>query len=94
MLVGDDPASAIYVRSKEKSAAESGIAVRVHRLPSSTPIEELLALVASLNADAAIDGILVQDPLPPAMGKGASQKVFDLHVADAADVDAAVNDFV
>jgi len=86
VLVGDDPASAIYVRSKEKSAADSGIAVRVHRLPSSTPLGELLALVAALNADAAIDGILVQDPLPSAMGKGASQKVFDT-IAPSKDVD-------
>src|SRR5688500_4330801 len=72
VLAGDDSASAIYVRSKEKSAAESGIAVHVHRLPASTSLPELSALVLALNADNRIDGILVQDPLPPGMGKNAS----------------------
>ena len=86
VLVGDDPASAIYVRSKEKSASESGIAVQVHRLPASTPLDDLLGLVARLNQDDAIDGILVQDPLPPSMGQGASKRVFDA-IAPAKDVD-------
>ncbi|HUF25101.1 MAG TPA: bifunctional 5,10-methylenetetrahydrofolate dehydrogenase/5,10-methenyltetrahydrofolate cyclohydrolase [Vicinamibacterales bacterium] len=86
VLVGDDPASAIYVRSKEASAAESGIAVQVHRLPASTPLDDLLDLVARLNQDDAIDGMLVQDPLPPSMGKGASTRVFDT-IAPAKDVD-------
>ncbi|MEX2271036.1 MAG: bifunctional 5,10-methylenetetrahydrofolate dehydrogenase/5,10-methenyltetrahydrofolate cyclohydrolase [Vicinamibacterales bacterium] len=86
VLAGDDPASAIYVRSKEKSAAESGIAVDVHRLPASMTLEELLALVGRLNGDDRIDGILVQDPLPAAMGKGASKKVFDA-LSPAKDVD-------
>lgn len=86
VLVGDDPASAIYVRSKEKSAAESGIAVRAHRLPSTTALADVLALVARLNADDGVDGILVQDPLPEAMGKGASKRVFDA-ISPAKDVD-------
>jgi methylenetetrahydrofolate dehydrogenase (NADP+) / methenyltetrahydrofolate cyclohydrolase len=86
VLVGDDPASAIYVRSKEKSAAESGIAVQVHRLPASTPLDDLLSLVARLNQDDAVDGILVQDPLPPGMGTGASTRVFDA-IAPPKDVD-------
>ncbi|MDQ3069762.1 MAG: bifunctional 5,10-methylenetetrahydrofolate dehydrogenase/5,10-methenyltetrahydrofolate cyclohydrolase, partial [Acidobacteriota bacterium] len=86
VLVGDDPASGIYVRSKEKSAAESGIAVGVHRLPASTSLDDLLSLVDTLNRDDGVDGILVQDPLPAAMGKGASTLVFDA-IAAAKDVD-------
>ena len=85
VLAGDDPASAIYVRSKEKSAAESGIAVHVHRLPASTSPAELSGLVLALNADNRIDGILVQDPLPAGMGKDASQ-IFDA-IAPEKDVD-------
>jgi len=86
VLVGDDPASAIYVRSKETSAADSGIAVRAHRLPSTTPLADVLALVERLNADGSVDGILVQDPLPAAMGTGASTRVFDA-IAPGKDVD-------
>lgn len=86
VLAGDDPASAIYVRSKEKSASESGIAVDVHRLPATTTLDEVLALVDRLNRDPRIDGILVQDPLPEGMGKGASKRVFDA-IAPAKDVD-------
>lgn len=65
VLVGDDPASQVYVRSKEKRAAEIGITARDHRLPASTTTDELLALVAALNADREVDGILIQLPLPP-----------------------------
>jgi methylenetetrahydrofolate dehydrogenase (NADP+)/methenyltetrahydrofolate cyclohydrolase len=65
VLVGDDPASAIYVRGKTKAAAECGIAVFDHKLPASTTETELLALVARLNADDAVHGILVQLPVPP-----------------------------
>lgn len=86
VLVGDDPASAIYVRSKEQSASESGIAVHAHRLPAATSLEELLALVDTLNRDDRVDGILVQDPLPEAMGRGAAQRVFDA-IAPGKDVD-------
>jgi len=64
VLAGDDPASAVYVRNKEKSAAEVGMVGQVHRLPASVTEGELLALVERLNADAAVDGILVQLPLP------------------------------
>jgi methylenetetrahydrofolate dehydrogenase (NADP+) / methenyltetrahydrofolate cyclohydrolase len=63
VLVGDDPASAIYVRNKTKACQEAGIAHFDHILPSATQ-EELLALVRRLNADPAVDGILVQLPLP------------------------------
>jgi methylenetetrahydrofolate dehydrogenase (NADP+)/methenyltetrahydrofolate cyclohydrolase len=64
VLVGDDQASAVYVRSKEKAAEEIGMAGKVYRLPASTSESELLALVEQLNADAAVDGILVQFPVP------------------------------
>jgi len=64
VLVGDDPASHIYVRSKGKAATEAGIASFEHRRPAATSESELLALLAELNADPAVDGILVQLPLP------------------------------
>ncbi len=64
VLVGDAPASAVYVRSKDRAAAGVGIAAQTIRLPASTEEAELLALVARLNADDAVDGILVQMPLP------------------------------
>lgn len=64
VLVGDDPASAVYVRNKEKAAQEVGMAGEVYRLPASTSEAELLRLVAELNANSAVDGILVQFPLP------------------------------
>jgi methylenetetrahydrofolate dehydrogenase (NADP+)/methenyltetrahydrofolate cyclohydrolase len=64
VLVGDDPASAIYVRNKGKRAAEVGIATRDHRLAAATSTDALLALVRTLGEDSGIDGILVQLPLP------------------------------
>lgn len=63
ILVGDNPASAIYVRNKEKAAAEVGVESLVYRLDSVTQ-EELTALIEQLNADETVDGILVQMPLP------------------------------
>jgi len=65
ILVGDDPASATYVRNKEKACQEVGIRSVVHRLPASTREEELLALIGTLNEQPDIHGILVQLPLPP-----------------------------
>lgn len=62
--VGEDPASAVYVRNKARAAREAGIAATTHHLPAETPEAELLALIARLNADAAVDAILVQLPLP------------------------------
>ncbi len=62
--VGEDPASAIYVRGKRKACEEAGIHSVEHHLPATTTQEELLALVARLNADPAVHGILVQLPLP------------------------------
>jgi methylenetetrahydrofolate dehydrogenase (NADP+)/methenyltetrahydrofolate cyclohydrolase len=64
VLVGDDPASDVYIRLKHKAAGEVGIVSRDYRLSKDTPEQELLELVAQLNADDAIDGILVQLPLP------------------------------
>ena len=65
ILVGDDPASAVYVRSKDRAAREAGIEATTIRLPADTPEAALLAEIARLNADPAVDGILVQLPLPP-----------------------------
>ena len=65
VLVGEDPASAVYVRSKDRAAAAAGIAARTLRLPADTGEAALLATVAALNDDPDIDGILVQLPLPP-----------------------------
>ncbi len=70
VLVGDDPASQVYVGSKVKQTAEVGMRSVEHRLPASTGQAELLALVDALNADDAIDGILVQLPLPPQIDAG------------------------
>src|ERR1700689_137546 len=64
VLVGDDPASAVYVRSKTKAAREAGVDVRDHKLPATTTQVELMALVRALDADPDVDGILVQLPLP------------------------------
>jgi methylenetetrahydrofolate dehydrogenase (NADP+)/methenyltetrahydrofolate cyclohydrolase len=65
VLVGEDPASAVYVRNKAKQTVEAGMASFEHKLDVSTSEEALLALVAQLNADERVDGILVQLPLPP-----------------------------
>ena len=64
VLVGDDPASAVYVRTKDRAAREAGIDARTMRLPADTTQADLLAQIAALNADATVDGILVQLPLP------------------------------
>jgi methylenetetrahydrofolate dehydrogenase (NADP+)/methenyltetrahydrofolate cyclohydrolase len=83
VLVGDDPASQVYVRSKERRAAEVGVVTRDHRLPAGTDTRTLLALVAELNADPAIDGILVQLPLPRQVDSAAVLRAID----PAKDVD-------
>jgi len=64
VLVGEDPASQVYVRSKTRATAEAGFHGVEHKLPATVSQAELMALVASLNADPAIHGILVQLPLP------------------------------
>ena len=65
VLVGDDPASKVYVGQKEKGCLEAGFASFLHRLPVSTTQEELLDLIGKLNRDVLVHGILVQLPLPP-----------------------------
>jgi len=64
VLVGEDPASAVYVRSKNRATAEAGMASFAHNLPDTTSEADLLQLVTDLNADERVDGILVQLPLP------------------------------
>jgi len=64
VLVGEDPASAVYVRSKNRATAEAGMVSFAHNLPDTTSEHELLQLVTGLNADGRVDGILVQLPLP------------------------------
>ena len=64
ILVGDDPASQVYVRNKERACAKAGLKSTLHRLPADTAQEELMDLVQQLNTDADVHGILVQLPLP------------------------------
>jgi len=77
VLVGEDPASEIYVRNKLRSAAETGLRADLERLPETASLAELLAVVERLNGSDAHDGILVQSPLPDAMGPDAERRVFD-----------------
>ncbi len=77
VLVGDDPSSAIYVRNKVRAGSESGLWVDLQRLPATATLDDLLTLVHALNESPRHDGILVQSPLPPGMGRGAGQRVFD-----------------
>jgi methylenetetrahydrofolate dehydrogenase (NADP+)/methenyltetrahydrofolate cyclohydrolase len=86
VLVGEDPASEVYVRNKVKAGTESGLWVDLQRLPAAATLGDLLELVHRLNASDRHDGILVQSPLPAVMGKGASQHVFDT-IDPAKDVD-------
>jgi methylenetetrahydrofolate dehydrogenase (NADP+)/methenyltetrahydrofolate cyclohydrolase len=86
VLVGDDPGSEIYVRNKLKTAGESGLRADVYRLPATASLDEVLSVVETLNASPAHDGILVQSPLPAALGRDAEQVVFDA-VDPAKDVD-------
>lgn len=65
VLVGSDPASEVYVRTKSKAVVDAGMRSFDHKLPADTPETELIALVERLNADPAVHGILVQLPLPP-----------------------------
>ena len=70
VLVGDDPASHIYIRRKHDAAEEAGIAALDHRLRADVAESELLELIAGLNADDDVDGILVQLPLPAHVDEG------------------------
>jgi methylenetetrahydrofolate dehydrogenase (NADP+) / methenyltetrahydrofolate cyclohydrolase len=83
VLVGDDPASAIYVKSKAKACEETGLYSEVIRLPAQTPEAELLELVAELNRRADIHGILVQSPVP----RDIDEFKVNLAVSPAKDVD-------
>jgi methylenetetrahydrofolate dehydrogenase (NADP+) / methenyltetrahydrofolate cyclohydrolase len=85
VLVGEDPASQVYVRNKARTTLEVGLHSVEHRLPAETAEADLLALVASLNADPAIHGILVQLPLP--------KHIDSTRVLDAIDPDKDVDGF-
>lgn len=84
VIVGDDPASRVYVRNKHRACEEVGIRSDVHALPADTSEAELLTLVARLNADPTVNGILVQLPLPKHLNE---EKVI-LAIDPAKDVDA------
>jgi methylenetetrahydrofolate dehydrogenase (NADP+) / methenyltetrahydrofolate cyclohydrolase len=84
VLVGDDPASEVYVRNKQKACEAVGIDSQLHRLNDKVPADELLRLIAKLNKDNAVHGILVQLPLPKQIDPS---KVL-LAVSPAKDVDA------
>jgi methylenetetrahydrofolate dehydrogenase (NADP+)/methenyltetrahydrofolate cyclohydrolase len=86
VLVGDDPASEVYVRNKLKAGADIGFRADLERLPSTATLADTLVLVDRLNRSAVHDGILVQSPLPKAMGADAEQHVFD-SIAPEKDVD-------
>jgi methylenetetrahydrofolate dehydrogenase (NADP+) / methenyltetrahydrofolate cyclohydrolase len=86
VLVGDNPASEVYVRNKLKAGAEIGFRADLERLAASATVSETIALVERLNRSNTHDGILVQSPLPKAMGAGAEQRVFDA-IAPEKDVD-------
>ena len=83
VLVGEDPASQVYTRNKEKMSNEVGIRGRLHALPAKTSEAELIALLERLNADGDVDGILVQLPLPKQIRE---QRILDL-VSPEKDVD-------
>jgi len=83
VLVGADPASEVYVRSKHKAALEAGFRNFEHKLPATTSHAELLALVQRLNGDAEVDGVLVQLPLPAGLDARAALEALD----PAKDVD-------
>ena len=83
IMVGDNPASAVYVRNKRKACAESGIVSVAHDLPYSTTQQELIQLIEALNHDPSIDGILVQLPLPQHI----EQSVIIEKIDPAKDVD-------
>jgi methylenetetrahydrofolate dehydrogenase (NADP+)/methenyltetrahydrofolate cyclohydrolase len=86
VLVGSNPASQVYVRNKLKAAEEVGFYADCTYLPETASLKDVLAEVDRLNHSSKHDGILVQSPLPKAMGPGATQKVFDA-IAVTKDVD-------
>jgi len=86
VLVGEDPASHVYVRNKLKAAEDVGFYADCTRISADATLADVLAVVDRLNKSEQHDGILVQSPLPKAMGAGAAQKVFDA-IAVGKDVD-------
>lgn len=85
VLVGEDPASQVYVNSKRKACAEAGLASWLHQLPATTTTAELLALIHQLNNDDQVDGILVQLPLP--------KQIDEFAILSAVDVRKDVDGF-
>lgn len=85
VLVGEDPASQVYVNSKRKACAEAGLASWLHQLPATTTTAELLALIHQLNNDDKVDGILVQLPLP--------KQIDEFAILSAVDVRKDVDGF-
>ena len=86
LLAGDDGGSEIYVRYKVRACQALGILVDLRRLPVEATLDDVLAIVAGFNASEAVDGVLVQSPLPAGMGADAEQQVFDA-IDPAKDVD-------
>src|SRR5687767_11263188 len=86
VLVGNNPASEVYVRNKLRAAQLVGFRADLERLPAAATLADTLALVARLNGSPIHDGILVQSPLPDAMGSSAEQQVSDA-IAVEKDVD-------
>ncbi len=84
ILVGEDPASSVYVNNKEKDCAEVGIKSLPYHLPETTTEQELLSIIDKLNADDTVDGILVQLPLP----KHLDEDIVIKHIDPQKDVDA------
>ena len=86
LLAGSDPGSEIYVRNKIRTSEELGMASDLRRLSGTASLEQALAIVREFNASGSHDGILVQSPLPEAMGSDAERRVFDM-IDPAKDVD-------
>jgi len=86
VLVGDRPDSQVYVRSKLKMADEAGLDADVSTLPATASLEQVLETVRRLNASPFVDAVLVQSPLPDALGASAMQQVFDI-IDPSKDVD-------
>ena len=95
VLVGDDPASEVYVRNKHRACERVGIASQMHKLPTSTTEEELLDLIAELNSSTDVHGILVQLPLPEHIDKRkvieATQKAIRSPLLDNGSIAGARN---
>ncbi|MBV9843323.1 MAG: bifunctional methylenetetrahydrofolate dehydrogenase/methenyltetrahydrofolate cyclohydrolase FolD [Sphingomonadaceae bacterium] len=101
VIVGEDPASHVYVRSKHKAMAEAGMKSFDHRLPADVGQDDLVALVQQLNADPVVDGILVQLPLPPQIDEQAIIATIDpdkdvdgFHVVNAGRLAVGLHGFV